>query len=155
MSDESKAECINVAESELKMTFRKHSLNYSEYIVTVFVVIAACFVMIRPLGIKIAALIIIINILNAILALRAYREFITIDEHGISCVKAGKELWKHEWSSIAKLHLGSRFMLPSIDIFVFSSKSNHDEAEYTGHYFQLGRAAKKALAVYAPIEIVK
>lgn len=77
-----------------------------------------------------------------------HKEFISINEYGISCHKAGIQLWSYDWNSIAKLKKSSRFLMPSIEVLTYSRHGEPEQYTVTNHYFQLGRAARIALTQF-------
>jgi len=75
-----------------------------------------------------------------------YSEYIGIDEQGIRCYKSKTILWEYEWSVISDIRRGSRFRLPTAEIYI--KKPDNNSSDFPVNYFQLGKAAKKALAFY-------
>lgn len=144
------------------MIFRKDSLLlYEQEIGIVFSSILSL-VMIpifKSLSITICALILIV--IAAVNPL-SYNEFIQINKSGISCQKAGKQIWAYEWDDIVTLKKSRRYNMPSMEIVVSNKYrtlwpcQGIENAKYSGHYFQLSRTAKKALELYyKPREITQ
>ncbi len=79
---------------------------------------------------------------------RSYNEFITIDEHGISCEKAGKQLWGYDWDSIVELRRSNRSRTKAIDVIVYDKFGKPEPYALIGQYFLLGKAAKEAMKRY-------
>lgn len=130
------------------MIFRKDSLLFfqSEVFYIVFVIVSLT--LIPVLGIELSLLYALLFVILIVVNPWLHNEFITIDEIGISCHKSGKQIWAYEWNSIAKLQRSSRFRLPSIEIMIYSSCTKPEQYHFSGHYFQLGRVAKKAIKQY-------
>lgn len=130
------------------MVFRKNSLLFyeGEVIYIVFVIVSLTLIPILGIGLSLlcALTFVILIVVNPWL----HNEFITIDEIGISCHKSGKQIWAYEWNRIAKLQRSSRFRLPSIEIMIYRSCTKPEQYHFSGHYFQLGRVAKKAIRQY-------
>lgn len=76
------------------------------------------------------------------------REYITIDEWGITCKEGDQLRWSFDWAYIADLRRSSRFRLPSIEVIPYDASGQPEPFASDRHYFQLGRAAKKALSMY-------
>ncbi|MBE6747811.1 MAG: hypothetical protein E7557_01105 [Ruminococcaceae bacterium] len=81
-------------------------------------------------------------------------EYILIDDTGISNHLKNDCLWKYSWDEIADLRISKRYRQKAIEIFLKSTKEE-DKLEYSHNYFQYGKKAKKALAIYYPKEIKK
>lgn len=82
------------------------------------------------------------------------KEYIFMNEKGISCYFKNDCLWKYSWDEIADLRISKRYRQKAIEIFLKSTKEE-DKLEYSHNYFQYGKRAKKALAIYYPKEIKK
>ena len=78
----------------------------------------------------------------------SYNEFVTIDEHGISCEKAGKQLWDYDWDSIVELRKSNRSRTKAIDVIVYDKFGKPEPYALPGQYFLLGKAAKEAIKRY-------
>ena len=82
-----------------------------------------------------------------------FKEYILINEKGISCYTEKETIWTCEWSAISRLkefgHLGS----PAVSIWVYGKGGKTEEhidyytEEHIG-YFELSKKAKEALALY-------
>ena len=76
------------------------------------------------------------------------REYITIDEWGISCKEGDRLRWSFDWAHIAELRRSSRFRLPSVEVIPYDASGQPEPFASDRLYFQLGRSAKKALSMY-------
>lgn len=76
------------------------------------------------------------------------REYITIDEWGIACKEGDQLRRSFDWAHIAELRRSSRFRLPSIEVISYDASGQPEPFASARHYFQLRRAAKKALSMY-------
>ena len=82
-----------------------------------------------------------------------FKEYILINEKGISCYTEKETIWTCEWSAISRLkkftHIGS----PAVSIWVYGKDGKTEEhidyytEEHIG-YFELSKKAKEALALY-------
>lgn len=79
---------------------------------------------------------------------KLYNEYLTINDVGISCCQSGETIWEYKWDAIARLQRSSRYLLPSMEIMIETVYRGEKTIEHSGHYFQLSRAAKEALARY-------
>ena len=130
------------------MIFRKDCLLFCQSLTSFSILLALCFALIPFFGIKVTAILSTAIVVIAIVDLIHNNEYITVNEVGITCSKAGKQMWAYEWNTIAKLQRSSRYLLPSMEIFISSSEGEKGQSICTGNYFQLGRTAKKALDKY-------
>ena len=139
------------------MLFRKDSLLFYELQIIAIVIAVLCLAMIPFLEAELAllcALMFLIFVIIIFINPRIYNEYIIINEIGISCQKAGKQIWAYKWDEIVALQKGSRSRLPSMEIVVPSpcraldSCRDIEHARCSGDYFQLCKAAKKALEQY-------
>lgn len=150
------------------MTFRKDSLLFREHQIGFFAFAILCLVCIPILKIfnisedtlaeVILSLCFFLGFLLfgvlAMISSKQHNEFVTVNESGISCHKAGKLLWQYEWNEILALKRSQRYKLPSIEIVVQSpcigldSCREIENARCSGDYFQLSRAAKEAIERY-------
>lgn len=93
-------------------------------------------------------------ILSAVMALLAwlnpsfYNEFVTIDEYGISCEKAGVRLWEYDWDRIAELRKGFYSNTKAIYVIVYDKFGKPEPYARSGQYFLLGKSAKEAIKRY-------
>lgn len=130
------------------MTFRKNALLFYESQICYFVFgLMSC--MIIPFwglgwALVLAALFVVLLLINP----KLHCELITINELGISCHKAGKQLWYFEWHNIVKLQRSSRFRMPSIEIILKNTPIMQNSIYSSDYYFQMGIAAKKAIEQY-------
>ena len=129
------------------MIFRKNSLLFYQSQTIYVLMIAFCFILTPILGLLISFTCALPFAIFALISPKLYNEFITVNEFGISCHKSGKLLWSYDWDSISDIKRSSRFLLPSMEILTYT---NGKPAEFAihGHYFQLGRIAKKAIKCY-------
>lgn len=130
------------------MIFRKDSLLFYQCELFCVVLTILCLTLIPILGLEVSLLFIIPFIVLILVTPKLYNEFIIMDEIGISCHKSGKQLWKYEWNDVAELRSGSRFLLPSIEVIIYSKNKEPECFALPNQYFQLGRIAKDALNRY-------
>lgn len=130
------------------MIFRKHSLLFyqSEIFYIIMAIISLVSFPMIGLGLSLLcgvpfAVLILINP-------KLHNEFITINEHGISCQKSGIPLWEYEWNGIAELKRSSRFRMPAIEVIAHNKCEGPKPFAMPDHYFQLGRAARRAVERY-------
>ena len=128
------------------MKFRKDSLIFIESQIILTLLSVSSFVIIPVLGIGTWSLfsipIIVLTAVNPFI----FSEYIEIDEQGIRCYKSKTMLWEYEWSVISDIRRGSRFRLPTAEIYI--KKPDNSSSDFPVNYFQLGKAAKKTLASY-------
>ncbi len=133
------------------MTFRKQASFFYQSTVFYIATSIACLVMfifvriwLFPVGSAVMALLAWLNP-------SFYNDFITIDEHGITCEKAGKHLWGYDWDSIAELRKGTHSCTKAIYIIGYDKFGKPEPYPQLDRYFLLGKAAKEALKrYYAP-----
>lgn len=135
------------------MTFRKDSLIFYESQIAYIVFAILCLIMIPMYGFELSLLFSALFLFFAFINPRLHNEFVTINETGIICYKAGKIIWQYEWDSIAKLQKSSRFRMPSLEIAIYDDFENTDSYILTGHYFQLGKTARNAINKYGTMTI--
>ena len=129
------------------MTFRKNSLIFYESQIVYIIFAILCLTMISIYGFVISLLFSGLFLILIFANPRLYNEFVTINEIGVSCCKAGKIIWQYEWDDIAKLQKSSRYLMPSLEIVIYDAEKT-DSKVLTGHYFQLGKTAKQAIDKY-------
>ncbi len=130
------------------MTFRKDSLLFYQSEIAYIAITIVCLVLIKPLGVVWYLLGILPFVVFILINPIIYNEFITINENGISCWKRGRCMWEYEWNSISQLKRSSRFLMPSIEIIGYNKYGEAEQYAVDGHYFQLGKTAKKAIENY-------
>lgn len=130
------------------MTFRKDAILYYELELFCIVMALSCLGLMRFLGMGFALLSAVPFVILTLVNPRLHNEYITINEAGIMCRRSGAQLWAYEWDSIAKLKRSSRFRLPSVEVIPYCKSGEMEPFSLPGHYFQLGRAARKALKQY-------
>ena len=131
------------------MSFRKDALLYYQHqAICIIMVIVVCCVLLPAIGLNLSLLYCFPFPLLMLLNIKLNNEFITIDEYGISCQKAGIQLWVYTWDDIADLKKKSRFLMPSIEIISHSKCGELEWFARSKHYFQLGKTAKKAIKRY-------
>lgn len=123
------------------MIFRKNSLLFFESQVIYILLSMSSLFIIPVLDFCIWSLffvpLLIMTIINPIF----FREYIRIDEQGIRCYKAKITLWEYEWSNISDIRRGSRYRLPTAEIYI--EEVNNSIPRFPLNYFQLGKSAKK------------
>lgn len=132
------------------MTFRRDTLLFYQHGIICAAMAVLSLSLIPPLGLELSLLCALVFIVLAVLNPRIHNEFITINEQGILCHRAGEQLWAYKWDEIVALKRSSRFRLPSVDVIVYNK---YGEAECFSHsdcYFQLGKLSKKAIDKYYP-----
>ena len=130
------------------MTFRKNSLLFYES-QTVYIIFAIlCLTMVPMFGFELSFLFSFLFLILVFINPRLHNEFVTINEIGIICYKAGERIWQYEWNSIAELQKSSRFRMPSLEIVIYDDFGDENSRVQTGHYFQLGKTAKNAINKY-------
>lgn len=129
------------------MTFRKNSLIFYESQIVYIIFAILCLTMISMYGFVISLLFSGLFLILIFANPRLYNEFVTINEIGVSCCKAGKIIWQYEWDDIAKLQKSSRYLMPSLEIVIYDAEKT-DSKVLTGNYFQLGKTAKEAVDKY-------
>ena len=77
-----------------------------------------------------------------------HNEFVTVNNEGIRCTKKGKVMWEYTWENIIKLKRSSRYRMPSVEIVIDNHTNEIITYDFSEHYFQLGRTARKAIALY-------
>ena len=130
------------------MTFRKNSLNFYESEIIYISVAILSLALIPTMGLELSLVCMLPMTVFALITPALHREYITIDELGITCHKAGVTLWAYKWNDIAELRKSSRYKLPSIEVLPYDRDGNPEHFNTAGHYFQLGQGAKKALKKY-------
>ena len=127
------------------MRFRKYSIMFMEHIVICCLVATVCIALIpidphRVLPVVSFAIFVFLAFAPVL-----YDEYITIDDEGIACTRRKKLLWEYRWDEIRYLKKGSRYRAPSIEIVTDNCVDGAIPYDYSQHYFQLGRTARKAL----------
>lgn len=130
------------------MMFRKDALLFYQSEIFYIIVAILCLALIPILGLEVSLLYMFPFIVLILVNPKLHNEFITIDETGISCQKSGKQSWAHAWSDIAELKRSSRYLMSSIEVIVYNQYGETEQFAFPNHYFQLGRAAKKAIQRY-------
>lgn len=129
------------------MSFRKNSLMFFENQLLLVLFTLLSVFLIPFLGALLPISLALVFSVLIIVNTRIQNEYITINDIGIMCHKAGNLQWEYKWTDIASLQLSSRFRMPSIEILVYSTKTSA-QAQLSGDYFQLCRVAKDALREY-------
>ena len=128
------------------MVFRKNSLLFLESQI-IFILLSMSSLFIIPvLDISIWILCFIPLFVLTLINPMFYREYIKIDEQGIKCFNSKNTLWEYEWSSIPDIRRGSRYSLPTVELY--TEKVDSIVYQLPANYFQLGKSAKEALAFY-------
>lgn len=130
------------------MIFRKHSLLFLEHKIAYITMVTLFISTITTTGLWILALFALPFIVLIFVNPSIHNEFITINENGIVCQKAGARVWVYNWEDIAELRKSSHFRMPSIEIIPYNKQGEPEQFSLPGHYFQLGRIAKKAIEQY-------
>ena len=130
------------------MTFRQNSLLFYQSEIFYIVMGILCLPLFPMLGAGLTLLYVFPFVLLMLVNPKLNNQFITIDEFGISCHKSEIGLWAYEWDHIAELRRSDRFMLPSIEVITYDGSGQPEQFALHGHYFQLGRTARKAIDKY-------
>ena len=130
------------------MTFQKNSLLFYQGQIVLMLMALLGLIFIPHLGWEIFLVFEIPVIALILLFPKLYNEFVTINEKGILCQRAGETLWEHSWENIAELKSSSRFLLPSVEVITYNKNGKAEPFALPNHYFQLGQAAKKAINMY-------
>lgn len=141
----------NAIEWLIHMKFRKTSLLFCQSTICYTSFILLCATLIPVLGLGLSFFYAIPFILLALVNPRFHNEFITIDESGISCNQAQKQIWAYTWNNIAFLKKSSRFLMPAIEVITYDKFGKPELFSLPNHYFQLGRTAKKAIRQYCEL----
>lgn len=130
------------------MSFRKNSVLFYENVI----LLAALSLLMIAVGLVInfpmLCLCAVPPLIVALVSPKLDREYITIDEWGISCKEGDQLRWSFDWAHIAELRRSSRFRLPSVEVIPYDASGQPEPFASDRLYFQLGRAAKKALSMY-------
>ena len=130
------------------MTFRKDELLFREQIITCCVMCVLCGALIPLDDFGIFRYFSLLFILLIALTPFLHNTFITIDASGVICTKRGNVLWSYRWEDVVKLKKSSRYRMPSDEIVTKIVSNEVTPYEYSEHYFQLGRKARKAISMY-------
>lgn len=134
------------------MKFRKNSLIFYESQIAYVIFAILCLIMIPVYGFEIPLLFCVLFLILFFINPRLHNEIVIINETGITCYKADKQIWRYEWESIAKLEKSSRFRMSSLEIVLYDGADSYIR---TGHYFQVGKTAKNAINQYGKNKIEK
>lgn len=130
------------------MRFRKDAMMFYQstvyYIVTAILCLAV-FVFVRLWLFLVCAF---VMALFAQFNPKFYNEFITINEYGISCERAGKLHWGYDWSKIVELRKSNRLRTKAIDVIVYDKFGKPEPYALPDQYFLLGKTAKEAIKRY-------
>lgn len=130
------------------MMFRKNTLLFYQSEIFYFVMAILCLALFPMLGLGLSLLYVFPFAVLMLVNPKLHNEFITINEIGISCQRSGIQLWAYEWDTIAGLKRSSRFLMPSIEVIPYNKCGEPEQFAMSNHYFQLGRAARKAVKRY-------
>lgn len=130
------------------MTFRKDELLFREQIIS-YCVMLVVFIALMPLdSFGVFPYILLLFVLLIGLTPFIHNNFVTIDASGVICTKRGKVLWRYRWEDIVRLKKSSRYRMPSVEIVTEIVSNEVTPYEYSKHYFQLGRKARRAIRMY-------
>ena len=127
------------------MRFRKNSIMFMEYIVMCCLTAIVCIALIPIDLYGVLPYVSLVMILFLTLAPAFYDEYITIDNEGIACTRRKELMWEYRWDDVLYLRKSLRYRAPSIEIVTEDHSDAPITYDYSKHYFQLGRTAKKAL----------
>ncbi len=131
------------------MTFRKDRSSFLQREIICVVMVICSIALFPVVGILISLLPALLFTIFVISLPKLYGEFITIDEWGISCRDGGKQRWAYEWDRIAGFKKYTHETHPAVVILPYGPTGEPEPYGVNGHYFQLSKAAKKALATYS------
>ena len=130
------------------MTFRRDDLLFREQIITNCIMFVLCVALIPLDRLGVFPYISLLFILLIASTPFVHNEFITIDAFGAVCKKRGEVLWSYRWEDIVRLKKSSRYRMSSVEIVTEIVSNEGTPYEYSEHYFQLGRKARKAIKMY-------
>lgn len=130
------------------MTFRQNEIMYRQVEILYSVAALCSLGLIPSLGFGFPLLCAISLVIIILVNPKLQNEFITIDETGIRCEKSGTQLWAYEWDRIAALKKSTRLQSPAVEVITYCKSGKPEPYSLPGQYFQLSRAAKKALKQY-------
>lgn len=122
------------------MTFRRNAPMFFENTCCLCIIAIICIVCLPIDQVGIMPFFAICFIFFAALMPAVHNEYIIVDNDGIRCKKRDNIMWEHTWENIAELKSVFRGGRKSVEILTNNGSS--------GHYFQLGRAARKAITQY-------
>ena len=140
------------------MRFRQKSILFWECQIIISVCILVSVILMACDSLLITVLLAPTLLLVGVLFLQfiVQREYIIINERGVACILKGKLRWTYSWHEISELRIGNRFRNPAIEIILKSDRKNiRSNIETIDAYFQLGHAAKKAIALYCKCPITQ
>ena len=136
------------------MRFRKDHLGFIQFIIGYIVILLTCLIvmissLLTPDGYFVAFLMIISLAILLLCLLPVskwdFKEYILINEKGISCYTEKETIWTCEWSAISRLKKFTYLGSPAVSIWSYCKDGKTEE--HLDH-FQLCKEAKKALALY-------
>lgn len=130
------------------MTFRKDSILFAEHLSACCIMVVVFSVLLLISHEWIMALFALCFVVFAALMPVVHNEFVTVDNEGIRCANKSKEIWKYTWKDIIKLKRSSRYRMPSVEIVIDEHANEVIPYDYSMHYFQLGKIARRAIAQY-------
>ena len=128
--------------------FRKHELFFLEGLIFFSLVFFGTIILmaIEPKLIMVMLVPALFFLVAIVLQFIIYRDYIIVDEDGITCTDRKYVKWKYKWSEISQLKIGTRLRNPSVEIVLTPDCSSYrPKAETIQPYFQLGRSAKKTI----------
>lgn len=128
--------------------FRKNALLFYHSEIIYVVMVLLCLTLIPIYGIVLSLLFAFPFVILILVNPKLHNEFIVIQEKGISCQKAGKQLWEYSWENIAELRKSTRFRMPSLEIIAYNKYGEKEQFALPNHYFQLGKAARCSIKKY-------
>lgn len=130
------------------MIFRKNSLFFWEIETFIIVMAILCLLLIPTLGFAIPLLMALLFVVLAFAVPKLQCEYITINETGISCQRAGTQCWSYEWRNIAELRKCTYLRRPAMEVIVYDKDGRLNHYALSDQNFQLGKTAKAALSRY-------
>ena len=106
------------------------------------------FLLIPIIGFVIPLLSALVFVMLALAMPKIQGEFITINETGISCQRAGTQCWSYEWRNIAELRKCTYLRRPAMEVIVYDKDGRLNHYALSDQNFQLGKTAKAALSRY-------
>ncbi len=128
------------------MQFRKDRLLMCQHLIGFALLFVVTTIMALLINQYIILLFSFIFLVLLLLTPKQYNQFVTIDKDGIRCSNHKNLLWEYNWNEIVELKTSNRYMLPSIEVIACEAKGKVNDGN--DRYFQLSKAAKRALSIY-------
>lgn len=130
------------------MTFRKDSIMFIEHLGAFCAMVTICITLLPIDQLGVMPFFALCFAILAALTPVIHNELVTVNDEGIRCTQKGKVIWEYAWADIIKLKRSSRYRMPSVEIVIDDHANEVVPFEFSEHYFQLGRTARKAITLY-------